>query len=292
MKRLVASLALLLVMALLGAACGDAEPADEMAVDSAPAERIVSITPTGTEMLYAVGAGDLVVAVDEFSYYPEGTPLTDLSGWDPNIEAILSFEPDLVVMDWNDDLRSGLEAAGVSVLVIAAPSAIEEVYGQIQLVGDATGFAPEAAVVVDAMRTAIDGLVDDAPQSSALTYYHELDNTLYSVTSSTFIGAVYALFGLTNVADAADADGAAFGYPQLSDEYLLDADPDVIFLADTQCCAQSAATVAARPGWDQLTAVQNGNVVELDDDIVSRWGPRLVDFVEAIAAAVESAHTD
>jgi len=291
-KRLVASLALLLVMALLGAACGDAEPADEMAVDSAPAERIVSITPTGTEMLYAVGAGDLVVAVDEFSYYPEGTPLTDLSGWDPNIEAILSFEPDLVVMDWNDDLRSGLEAAGVSVLVIAAPSAIEEVYGQIQLVGDATGFAPEAAVVVDAMRTAIDGLVDDAPQSSALTYYHELDNTLYSVTSSTFIGAVYALFGLTNVADAADADGAAFGYPQLSDEYLLDADPDVIFLADTQCCAQSAATVAARPGWDQLTAVQNGNVVELDDDIVSRWGPRLVDFVEAIAAAVESAHTD
>ena len=292
MKSLVTSLALLLVMALLGAACGDAEPADEMAVDSAPAERIVSITPTGTEMLYAVGAGDLVVAVDEFSYYPEGTPLTDLSGWDPNIEAILSFEPDLVVMDWNDDLRSGLEAAGVSVLVIAAPSAIEEVYGQIQLVGDATGFAPEAAVVVDAMRTAIDGLVDDAPQSSALTYYHELDNTLYSVTSSTFIGAVYALFGLTNVADAADADGAAFGYPQLSDEYLLDADPDVIFLADTQCCAQSAATVAARPGWDQLTAVQNGNVVELDDDIVSRWGPRLVDFVEAIAAAVESAHTD
>ena len=292
MKRLVTSLALLLVMALLGAACGDAEPADEMAVDSAPAERIVSITPTGTEMLYAVGAGDLVVAVDEFSYYPEGTPLTDLSGWDPNIEAILSFEPDLVVMDWNDDLRSGLEAAGVSVLVIAAPSAIEEVYGQIQLVGDATGFAPEAAVVVDAMRTAIDGLVDDAPQSSALTYYHELDNTLYSVTSSTFIGAVYALFGLTNVADAADADGAAFGYPQLSDEYLLDADPDVIFLADTQCCAQSAETVAARPGWDQLTAVQNGNVVELDDDVVSRWGPRLVDFVEAIAAAVESAHTD
>ncbi len=292
MKRLVTFLALPLVFALLGAACGGDEPTDELSVDSVPAERIVSITPTGTEMLYAVGAGDLVVAVDEFSYYPEGTPVTDLSGWDPNIEAILSYEPDLVVMDWNDDLRSGLEAAGVSVLVIAAPSAIEEVYTQIQLVGDATGFATEATVVVDAMRTAIDGLVDDAPQSSALTYYHELDNTLYSVTSSTFIGAVYALFGLTNVADTADADGAAFGYPQLSDEYLLDADPDVIFLADTRCCAQSAETVAARPGWDQLTAVQNGNVVELDDDVVSRWGPRLVEFVEAIAAAIESAHAD
>ncbi|MGB1506723.1 MAG: ABC transporter substrate-binding protein, partial [Acidimicrobiales bacterium] len=87
MKRLVTFLALPLVVALLGAACGGDEPTDELSVDSVPAERIVSITPTGTEMLYAVGAGDLVVAVDEFSYYPEGTPVTDLSGWDPNIEA-------------------------------------------------------------------------------------------------------------------------------------------------------------------------------------------------------------
>ena len=99
---------------------------------------------------------------------------------------------------------------------------------------------------------------------------------------------MYGLFGLANVADPADADGSAWGYPQLSDEYLVDADPDVIFLADTLCCAQSAETVAARPGWDQLTAVQTGRVVELSDDIASRWGPRLVDFIAAISDVLVS----
>ncbi len=323
MTKLTPLLALLLALALFAAACGDdsttetavdpggtpsgepAEgesvdddatadvseseaPADEVPAESVLANRIVSINPTGTEMLYAVGAGDMVVAVDSFSYYPEGTPVTDLSGWDPNVEAILSYEPDLVVMDFNEDVQSSLEAAGVTVVLITAPAVFDDVYSQIQMVGDATGFGAEALEVVDEMRTTVDELIADAPDASGLTYYHELDNTLYSVTSTTFIGAVYSLFGLTNVADPADPDGVAFGYPQLSDEYLVDANPDLIFLADTLCCAQSAATVAERPGWDQLSAVQNGTVVELDDDIVSRWGPRLVDFVDSIATAIKS----
>ncbi len=323
MNKLTPLFALLLALALFAAACGDdsttetavdpggtpsgepaegesvdddatAEvseseaPADEVPAESVLANRIVSINPTGTEMLYAVGAGDMVVAVDSFSYYPEGTPVTDLSGWDPNVEAILSYEPDLVVMDFNEDVQSSLEAAGVTVVLITAPAVFDDVYSQIQMVGDATGFGAEALEVVDEMRTTVDELIADAPDASGLTYYHELDNTLYSVTSTTFIGAVYSLFGLTNVADPADADGVAFGYPQLSDEYLVDANPDLIFLADTLCCAQSAATVAERPGWDQLSAVQNGTVVELDDDIVSRWGPRLIDFVDSIATAIES----
>lgn len=323
MTKLTPLLALLLALALFAAACGDdsttetavdpggtpsgepAEgesvdddatadvseseaPADEVPAESVLANRIVSINPTGTEMLYAVGAGDMVVAVDSFSYYPEGTPVTDLSGWDPNVEAILSYEPDLVVMDFNEDVQSSLEAAGVTVVLITAPAVFDDVYSQIQMVGDATGFGAEALEVVDEMRPTVDELIADAPDASGLTYYHELDNTLYSVTSTTFIGAVYSLFGLTNVADPADPDGVAFGYPQLSDEYLVDANPDLIFLADTLCCAQSAATVAERPGWDQLSAVQNGTVVELDDDIVSRWGPRLVDFVDSIATAIKS----
>ena len=117
---------------------------------------------------------------------------------------------------------------------------------------------------------------------------HELDDTLYTVTSSTFIGEVYTLAGLVNAADPADADGSAWGYPQLSAEYLLDADPDLIFLADTRCCAQDAETVAARPGWESLTAVETGRIVELDDDVASRWGPRIVDFLRAIVNAVNA----
>ena len=298
-------IALLAVLALFAAACGDDDNDTATGVDAtstststtAPTddeehdrpERIVSIDPSGTEIIYAIGAGDRVVAVDDYSYFPEGTPVTDLSGWQPNLEAILAFEPDLVVMGSNSDIEAGLEAAGVAVALSNAPMSFDDVYSQIEAIGAATGNIGEAAELVLEMQTEIGELTDNASDSTGLSYFHELDNTLYSVTSSTFIGAVYALFGLENVADPADADGAAFGYPQLSDEYLVDADPDIIFLADTICCGQSAETVAERAGWDQLSAVQNGTVIELNDDIVSRWGPRLVDFIESIALAIDSA---
>ena len=251
-------------------------------------ERIVSISPTGTEMLFAIGAGDRVVAVDQFSYYPDDAPVTDLDGWNPNIEAIASYEPDLVVLQTDGDLVASLEVLGIEVWAHDAPLALDDVYVQIEQLGAVTGQTGEAAALIADMRAEIAELIAAAPDASGLSYYHELDNTLYTVTGGTFIGQVYGLFGLANVADPADADGSAWGYPQLSDEYLVDADPDVIFLADTLCCGQNAQTVAARPGWDQITAVQTGRIVELDDDIVSRWGPRLVDFIAAISDVLVS----
>lgn len=272
-----------LTLAVVASACtgSDAEPAEAHEF-----QRIVSISPTGTEILFAIGAGDRVVAVDQFSYYPPEAPVTDLDGWNPNLEAIASYEPDLVVLQTNGDLIAGLEALGIAVLAHDAPFVFDDVYAQIAQFGDITGQVDEAAQLTADMQAEIADLIAAAPDASGLTYYHELDNTLYSVTSGTFIGQVYGLFGLDNVADPADADGSHFGYPQLNDEYLVDADPDLIFLADTLCCGQNAETVAARPGWTQLTAVQAGNVVELSDDIVSRWGPRLVDFIAAISGAL------
>ena len=250
--------------------------------------RIVSISPTATEMLFAVGAGDLVVAVDQFSYYPDEAPVTDLDGFSPNVEAIASYEPDLVLMQSGGDLKAGLESLGIEVLVQDAAVSLDDTYAQILEIGEVTGQTDDAAVLVNEMKAEIDSLIADAPQGAGLTYFHELDPTLYSVTSSTFIGAVYGLFGLENVADPADADGSAFGYPQLSDEYLVDTDPDLIFLADTLCCGQNAATVAERPAWEQLSAVRNGNVIELNDDIASRWGPRIVEFIAAISEAIRN----
>ena len=272
------------------------EPEDVATEEQAPAadseedagQRIVSISPTATEMVFAIGAGDRVVAVDQFSYHPAEAPVTDLDGWNPNVEAIASYEPDLVLMQTSGDVGASLEALGIEVWAHDAPFAFEDVYVQIERLGEVTGQTEEAAAVVADMQAQISELIAAAPDASGLTYYHELDNTLYTVTSSTFIGQVYGLFGLTNVADPADADGNAWGYPQLSDEYLVDADPDVIFLADTLCCGQNAQTIAARPGWDQLTAVQTGRIVELNDDIVSRWGPRLVDFIAAISDVLVS----
>lgn len=316
-----ALLALLAVLALLAAACGDDDdvassgdpssdvgdaPTDDgsdatddavfpvtvtvdgvdTTIESEPTA-IVSISPTGTEMLFAIGAGDQVVAVDDFSYFPEEAPVTDLSGNDPNIEAILSYEPDLVVMSGDrNEVAPALADVGVPSLILTSAQTFDDTYTQIEVLGAATGHVGDAAELVSSMQTEIDELVAEIPErDETLTYYHELDDTLFSVTSQTFIGQVYALAGLENVADAADPDGENGGYPQLSAEFLVDADPDLIFLADTKCCAQDADTVAARGGFDELTAVQNGDIVELDDDIASRWGPRIVDFLRAIVEA-------
>lgn len=262
------------------------DEADDAMADEASdvPQRIVSLSPTATEMLFAIGAGDQVIAVDAFSYYPAEAPVTDLSGWEPNLEAIAGFEPDLVV---TSSPLEGLATIGVDNHVVPAAVDLDDVYSQIEQLGALTGHVGESAELVLQMQTDIDAVLASLPQRDIpLTYYHEVDNTLYSVTSGTFVGYIYELLGLENIADPADADGSSFGYPQLSEEFLITADPDIIFLADTLCCEQTATTVASRPGWDQLTAVQNGNIVELNDDIVSRWGPRLVDFLEVAGQAV------
>ncbi|HEX6568003.1 MAG TPA: ABC transporter substrate-binding protein [Acidimicrobiales bacterium] len=287
-------LALAAAAAVLLAACGDgADSAGEdrgdgeaTAAADAP-QRIVSLSPAATEMLFAVGAGDQVVAVDDQSDYPEGVPVTDLSGYEPNVEAIATYSPDLVVAsDLPEDVTAGLEALDVEVLNLPAATTLDDSYAQLADLGVATGHEDEAADVVAGMRADIDEIVASVPErATAPTYYHELDDTLYSATSATFIGQLYSLAGLENVADAADPEGELGGYPQLSPEFLVDADPDFVFLADTECCAQDATTFAARPGFADLTSVREGKVVELSDDIASRWGPRVVDLLRSIVEA-------
>jgi iron complex transport system substrate-binding protein len=225
--------------------------------------------------------------VDDFSNYPEGTPMTDLSGFEPNVEAITTYEPDLVVLSFDaNDVVAGLERVDIPVLEYPAATSLDESYDQITRLGTATGHSGEAADVVDDMRADIDDLADQAAeQDGALTYYHELDDQLHTATSGTFIGQVYALAGLENVADPAD-DGT--GYPQVSAELLLESDPDMIFLAD-EAAGVDAAAVAARPGWGEMAAVRNGDIVELDPDITSRWGPRVVDFLRTVVKATSEA---
>ena len=285
----VAALAAALVLL---ASCGDDDDTDAQdapaAAEADAPERIVSMSASATEMLFAIGAGDQVVAVDEQSNFPAEAPTTDLSAFEPNVEAIASHDPDLVVVD-DEELASSLEELDIDVVVAPVAEELDDVYDQLADLGEATGHEDEAEEVAEGIRTELDALVAQVPErSEPLSFYHELDNTLYSVTSGTFIGALYELVGLENVADAADAEGQSGGFPQLSSEYLVDADPDLVFLADTKCCAQTLETFAARPGFADLTAVTEGRVVLLDDDIASRWGPRIVDFLRTIVEAVRS----
>lgn len=250
-------------------------------------ESIISLSTVATEMLFAVGAGQQVVAVDDQSNYPPEAPMTDLSGFMPNVEAILSYEPDLVFISYDPgELVASLDAAGVPVLSYGSAFTIDDTYRQIEAIGTATGNVDEAQILNEQIRTDLDNIVADAPEVPEGTdYYHEVENTFYTATSTTFIGQIYAMFGLENIADPADEDGSAFGFPQLSGEYIVEADPDLIFLGDV-LYGESAETVAARPGWDVMTAVQEGAIVELDSDVVSRWGPRVVDFAQSVSDAL------
>ena len=254
-------------------------------------ERIVSLSPTATEMLYAIGAGDQVEAVDDQSNFPPQAPRTKLSGFQPNVEAIAGYRPDLVLLSNDEqDVVAGLDRLSIPTLLLPAAQKLDDAYGQIELVGKATGHPSEATATVAKMKADIDAIVAGIPERAVpLTYYHELDDTLFSVTSQTFIGQIYSLVVRNNIADKADKEGS--GYPQLSPEYLVRADPDLIFLADTKCCGQSAQTLAKRSGFANLAAVKNGTVIPLDDDIASRWGPRVVDFLRTVAAAVAKAPT-
>lgn len=252
----------------------------EVTIEAEPVS-IVSLSPTATEMLWAVGAGDQVVAVDDQSDYPKDVPVSELSGYRPNVEAILEKEPDLVVTESDQgDLVAGLEKARVPTLILPSATNLDESYDQIERVGAATGHEEEATEVVDDMRADIEQALEDAPDATGVTYFHELTPDLYSASSATFIGEVYGLFGLENIADAA---GKGDEYPQLSNEYVVSADPQLVFLADGECCGVSEKDVAKRAGWEQTDAVEDGQVHVVNEDITSRWGPRVVDFIEIIS---------
>ncbi len=249
-------------------------------------ERIVSLSASTTELLFAVGAGDAVVAADEYSNYPPDAPTTDLSGFQPNIEAISAYEPDLVVASDNPgDMRESLAALDIPTLLLPSARSIDEVYEQLAWLGDATGNADTAQSVVDRMRADIAQIVADVDTlDTTFTYYHELTPDYYSVRSDTFIGDAYRLLGLESIADA--VGDAAGQYPQLTPEFIIDADPDLILLADADCCGVTPEEVAARPGWSSITAVRTGAIVELDEDIASRWGPRIVDLMRDVAGHI------
>jgi iron complex transport system substrate-binding protein len=264
----------------------------EVTLKSYPA-RIVSLSPTTTEDLYAVGAGSQVVAVDQDSDYPAGVPKTSLSGLTPNIEAIARYNPSLVVSSQDSGgLVAGMAKLGIPVLIEPAVASIAAAYAQIEQVGQVTGHAAKAVTVVTGMQRQIAADVKQAGASHQdLTYYWELSaNPFYSAASSTFIGQVVGLFGLKNIADKASkpSDG---GYPELSQEYIVTAKPQIIFLADNQAAdgGQTPAIVAKRAGWAGIPAVAHNEVIGLNDDIASRWGPRLPDLVAEIAQAVEQA---
>lgn len=246
--------------------------------------RIVSLSPSATETLFAIGAGAQVAAVDQNSTSPQQAPRTPLSAMTADAAAVAAQQPDLVIAPTTAaQLARGLGAVGVPVLLTPAPSAVDGAYDQIEALGRATGHSGQARALTGRMRSEIAGIVASTPKPRyPLRYYHEVSPDGYTATSRTFVGNIYGLFGLANVADDA---GSTF--PQLSAERLVHDDPEFVVLADGKCCRVTPASAAARPGWATITAVRDHHVYPVDDDLAARWGPRVVELVRAISNAVK-----
>ena len=250
--------------------------------------KIISLSPSATEIFYAVGAGSQILAVDNLSNYPANAPVSEISAFEPSVEAILAKKPDLVLLSIDStkapQIRNALVKLGIPVLMEKAPATLKDVYAENTLLARVTDRQAGAVKLNASMAKSIKEILAKAKKSSKIRIFHELDETYFSATSNTFIGKVYKSFGAVNIADAAaGADNS--GYPQLSAEYLLKSDPQVIFLADAQY-GVTADSVSKRAGWSQISAVKNKKIVELPADIPSRWGPRLVDFYKLIGASL------
>ncbi len=251
-------------------------------------KRIISLSPSATEILFAIGSGKQVIAVDDLSNHPSEAPMTKLSAFNPNVEALLNYKPDLIILNADAtkalEVKAALEKLKIKVFLERAPKTLREAYLEITALGRATGKISGAQSVVSDMKRKISAAVKSGRTSKKISFFHELDNSLYTATSDTFIGKVYKDFNLVNVADpAATADSA--GYPQLQSEFVIKSNPKIVFLADAQY-GESLSTLTKRPGWNGIAAVKNQNVVSLPEDIPSRWGPRLVDFYQFIADAI------
>lgn len=248
-------------------------------------DRVISLSPTATEMLFAIGAGKQVIAVDNDSDYPASAPHSSLSGYTPNVEAIAARKPDLVVVSYNPthpDLVTSLKLLHIPVLYLPAAANLAGTYAEISELGKVTGDEAGAAALDASMRSSVAVLTRHLPKlKPAPTYFYELDPTLYTATADTFIGSVFSLAGLRNIAGAS-VHGS--DYPQLSPEVVLRDNPTFIFLAD----GASIASLAKRPGWSALSAVRDHRVIELNVDIASRWGPRIVDLLRTVVSAVRS----
>ena len=268
---------LLLVFSIIALACAPTTSA----MASTP-QRIISLSPSGTEDLFAIGAGKQVVAVDSLSNFPKSAPLSKLDAFSPNVEAIAKYKPDLVILQSSatkaSAVKAALEKLRIKVFFEVTPTDVNGAYAEISALGTATGKSAEATALITSMKAAIAKAISTGKRKSPTPIFHEVDSTLYSATSKTFIGHVYSDFNTTNIADAADT-ADSYGYPQLTNEYILKANPAVIFVGD----GESVKKISSRPGWKSIKAVSKKQIIALPDDIPSRWGPRLVDFYQFVS---------
>jgi iron complex transport system substrate-binding protein len=256
----------------------------------APPQRIVSLSPAATEIIYALGAEASLVAVDNQADYPEAAANfpTKVDAFEPNVEAIAAADPDLVVVATDiGGLVAALDGLNIPVFyqdIDTDIQSIDDVFTQITHLGSVTGKNAEAeALIADLGERvqAVKGQVEDVDTATSPKIFHELDSTLFTVSENSFIGDLYQTLRAQNIA----GDGGGTAFPQMTNEAVVAAAPDVMILADEEF-GVTVDSVKARPGWDTIPAVSNNRIIGIDPDIISRPGPRIVDALEQLGVAI------
>lgn len=252
-----------------------------------PPTRIVSLSPGATEILYAIGAESALVAVDKQADYPDAAKnfAQKVDAYEPNVETITGLAPDLVIVATDSNGIVGkLDALKIPVLfedIDTSIKTVDDVFGQIRIIGQVTGRADQAVDLINSLSARVQ-VIKDALNGTTIadnpSIYHELDSTYYTASSSSFIGNLYSILRVRNIA----GDGRGAPFPQLTQETIIAANPQVIILADEEF-GVSVDSVKARPGWDVIDAVKNNRIYGVDPDIISRPGPRIVEALEELA---------
>lgn len=257
----------------------------EVTVETVP-QRIISLLPSNTEILFAVGADDQVVGVTSFcNYPPEATTRQQVGGITNrslSIETIVALEPDLVLASGSQDkIIPPLEQAGLTVIALK-PATLTDIYANIELVGSVTGHLDQATTLTTNMRRRVETVSAKvaaiAPDQRLMVFYEVWDDPLMTAGPNTFTGQIVEIAGGNNIFSDVSED-----WPQVSAEIIVDRDPEVILGPDSHGDALVAEKIAARPGWANVAAVKTGRVYLLDGDAVSRPGPRIVNILEEIA---------
>ena len=242
-------------------------------------KRIISLSPSITEILFEIGSGNQVIAVDNLSNYPNEAPISDISAYDPNVEAISLLNPDLVILSYNiKNLKTALKKIGIETIYLPAPLNFEDILDQIDYLGQKTGNEDKAKKLISKMKSKMKTLQKLRENKPATKIYHELDPNYYSPSKFSFIGDIYQKLNYKNVANKADITN--LGYPKLSPELIISENPDLIILPGKD--NKYVEKVKSRPGWNYIKAVKKNNFLLTNNDIASRWGPRILNFASIL----------
>ena len=272
----------LIFLALLVSMCSNqTQENDEM--------KIVSLSTTHTEIIQSLGAENTLVGVDAFSEVD--FPVEVIDAYTVTAEELVPLNPDVVIIAFDfNGIVEGLKAQEINYVLLPPARNLDDVYAQITNIGEMVNKKSEASSTIRDMKLEINRIINNSNYQD-ITVYHEIGYSygIYSVNSESLIGEIYNLLGVTNIADS-EEDPYGSGYPALSQEMVIESDPDFIVVGHSDYLNKD---LSIRDGWGDLSAVQNSRVFFLDDTLASNWGTTTLQLVEILAATFEeSAETN